>query len=156
MIMEEMDKQEKTTQKILFKAISEERVAVDFYLGAVASVKPEEREIILDRFVEIGKEEKMDHLKKLVNFAELNGYKIPFKYKDYEKYAEPKMFKLLDSLKEGQNAVYYIEKAIESEIEAIKSYEEVLDWDYVFEFQPILLDCYYDEIQHLDELKLLL
>ena len=51
---------------------------------------------------------------------------------------------------------YYIEKAIESEVEAIASFEDAMQQEYVFELNGILLKCYYDEIQHLQELQLLL
>lgn len=145
----------KNTQKILNKLISEERIAVDFYLGAISNVNPTQRCIIEEKFTEIGIDEKNDHLKKLVRFANTFGYDVPFKYKDFEKYASKKMVSKFNGLKNGKDALYYIENAIESEKDAIQSYEEALAEECVFDFQPVLLNAYYDEIQHLEDLELL-
>jgi len=81
---------------------------------------------------------------------------VPYRDKDVEKFASKKMFRIVDTLKNGQDAAYYIEKAIESEVEAIASFEDAMQQEYVFELNGLLLKCYYDEIQHLQELQLLL
>lgn len=155
MAEETLTKVEKNTQKILEKLISEERIAVDFYMGALNNVKPEQRALIHDKFKEIALDEKHDHFKKLVKFATLNGYEVPFKYKDFEKFASKKTVNLFNSLKVGEDALYYIEKAIESEKDAIASYEKALSEEFVFELQAVLLNNYYDELEHLEELELL-
>ena len=66
------------------------------------------------------------------------------------------MFKKVDGMKSKEDAIYYIEGAIESEEEAIKSFEDALQQEYLPELQGVLLKCYYDEIQHLEDLELLL
>ena len=76
--------------------------------------------------------------------------------KDIEKYASKKMVSKVENLKNKEDAVYYIDKAIEGEEEAIQSFEEALNDEWLFnELQPILLKCYYDELQHLEDLELL-
>ena len=61
-----------------------------------------------------------------------------------------------NTLKRGEDAPYYIERAIESEVEAIKSYEECMAGEYLFDLQPVMLKCYYEEMKHLEDLQLLL
>ena len=154
--MENTEKTAKSTQKILSKLISEETIAFTLYEGAMSAVKPEFFPFIAKKFQEIADDERNDHWASLRKFAMENGYEVPYKFKDIEKHASDKMVKLLNSLKGGENAVYYIGKAIESEVEAIASFEEAMNSEYVFELQPLLLKCYYDEIQHLEDLQLLL
>jgi len=45
---------------------------------------------------------------------------------------------------------------MEGELEAIKSFEEALNDEWLYnELQPLLLRCMYDEQQHLSDLSLL-
>ena len=80
-------------------------------------------------FVEIAVDELDDHCKKLCDWAIANDYSVPFKFKDYEKFAEKKTVEQFNSLKEEQEASYYVAEAIKSEEEAIKSYNEALEYD---------------------------
>lgn len=148
--MEDEERIAKRMQKLLLKLISEEIIAADLYNGAVNSVVPEQAAFIAKKFKEIAEDETNDHRASLEKFALQNEFKIPFKYKDVEKYAERELVSLFNSLKEGEDAVYYIVKAIRSEELAIKSFQESLADEWLYdELQPILLKCYYDEIQHL-------
>lgn len=149
-------KTEKNSQKILKKLISEEIIAADFYMGAINSVKPEELHFIVEKFLEIQKDERDDHQAALTKYAMEHGYEVPFKYKDIEKYASKKMVSKFNALKKDETAAYYVKQAIECEKEAIMSFEEAMSQEYDFELQPILLSCYYDELQHLEDLQLLL
>ena len=153
--MENEDKVAKTTQKILNRLISEEVIAASIYEGAVNNVKPEQRKFIEKKFLEIAADEMQDHWKSLTKFATENGFSVPFKFGDIERHASKKMVSKLNGMKPGEDAAYYIQKGLESEVEAIRSFEEALDQEYVYELQPILLKCYYDEIQHLEDLQLL-
>ena len=154
--MENMDKIEKNTQKILEKLISEETLAVEFYKSCVHAIKYEQSCSISEKFLEIAQDEDTDHLDKLLKFAKQNDFNIPFKRKDIEKKASKKMVSLLDKLKAKEDASYYIEQAIISEMDAIKSYQDAMSQEYMFDLQPILLNNYYDEIKHLEDLQLLL
>lgn len=154
--MEQSDKTIKNTQKILNKLISEEVIAANIYMGAVNNVKPEYLKFIADKFSEIAKDEMEDHWKSLVNFAKMYGFEVPFKFKDIEKYASSKMVAKLNHLKNKEDGLYYVQKAIESEHDAIQSFEEAMQSDYMYDLQPILLKCYYDELQHLEDLELLM
>jgi ferritin-like protein len=154
--MEDDEKIIKNTQKILNKLISEEIVAANLYNGSITSVKPEQVCFIREKFQEIANDELNDHWVQLTKFANENGFDVPFKMKDIEKYASKKLLSKVENLKNKEDAIYYIEKAIEGEEEAIKSFEEALNDEWLFnELQPILLRCYYEEIQHLEELNLL-
>ena len=154
--MEEQDKTYRNTQKILNKLISEELLAGNFYNGCVASVTPMQRRVIEEKFSEIARDELEDHARVLTKFAIENGFEVPFKYKDIEKYSSKKMVAKFNTLKRGEDAQYYIERAIESEVEAIKSYEECMAGEYLFDLQPVMLKCYYEEMKHLEDLQLLL
>ena len=158
--MDNETKMQKSTEKALKKLISEEIIAVDFYVGCLGSVMCEERKFIEEKFTEIMLDERDDHLQKLVKFAResyCDEFEVPFKYKDIEKYASNKCVSTFNKLKRGEHAAYYIEKAIEIEKDAIASYEEVLEDEWVSaEANAILLNIYYDEVQHLQELELLL
>ena len=154
--MEDEEKIIRNTQKILNKLISEEVVAANLYNGSITSVKPEQVCFIQKKFQEIATDEIEDHWKHLTQFAVENGFDVPFKMKDIEKYASKKMVSKVENLKNKEDAVYYIDKAIEGEEEAIQSFEEALNDEWLFnELQPILLKCYYDELQHLEDLELL-
>ena len=54
---------------------------------------------------------------------------VGYNVKDYEKFAEKKTVEQFNSLKEEQEASYYVAEAIKSEEEAIKSYNEALEYD---------------------------
>ena len=107
-------------------------------------------------FVHIAKDELDDHYKKLVAYAIANDYDVPFKWKDYEKYADPKAFRLLNSLKTGEKTKYYIEKAVESEKLAVESYLQIAqDPELPYEFTSICWQIYYDAVDHLSKLAIL-
>ncbi len=102
-------------QKILKKLISEEYIASDFYTGCVKSTCKCQAKLFGEMFIDIALDEVNDHAKKLIDWAIDNDYDVPFKYKDYEKFAEPKVVKQFNALKAGQDAKYYIDEAIKSE-----------------------------------------
>ena len=128
------------------KLISEETIAHDFYIGCIMTVDKDEVCCIENIFVETANDELNDHCKSLVKWAKDNGYDVPFKYKDYRKYSDKKLFDLLDKLKPGKDAKSYVEDAILSENLAIESYEDAMKYDGVpYELHAILMKNYYDE-----------
>jgi hypothetical protein len=76
--------------------------------------------------------------------------------KDYIKYA-PECNKQLDKIKMYEDPLYYIDEAIKSEQFAIASYEEVLQdtTNIPYELNAIMLQNYYDELEHLDDLMVM-
>ena len=143
-------------QKILNKLISEEVIANSFYIGCIAAACKCQKAVISDMFVEIAVDELDDHYKKLCEWAIANDYSVPFKFKDYEKIAEKKTVEQFNSLKEEQEASYYVAEAIKSEEEAIKSYNEALEYDDLpQDLNAILLQNKYDEIEHYENLDTL-
>ena len=147
-------------QKILSKLISEEQIAHDFYIGCIVATSQDEAQCFMKMFIEIAKDEMDDHCRKLVDWAVSNDYDVPFKYKDFEKSADGKIFRSFNSLKTGEKAKFYIDKAIEQEELAIKSYEEEIKtmsesdaFDY--SLYEILMQNYLDEKEHLAKLQLL-
>lgn len=143
-------------QKALNKLISEEVIAHDQYIGSIVATCKCQTDEFAEIFISIAKDELDDHCKKLVEYAIANDYDVPFKWKDYEKHAEPKAFKLLDSLKSGEKTKYYIEKAVESEKLAVESYSQIAqDPDLPYEFTSICWQIYYDEVEHLSKLSIL-
>ena len=150
-----MTKEEKSTQKILNKIMSEELLANMFYTGCIVAADKDEAELFEKLFVEIAEDELDDHFMTLKQLALLNGFTVPYKVKEYSKFAE-KDTKRLDSLKNEQKASYYIKQAIESEQDAIASYEEALkNEDLPYELHAILMKNMFEETEHLKKLTLL-
>lgn len=140
-------------QKILNKLISEETIAHSFYIGCIAAACKCQKEMFNDMFVEIATDELDDHCKHLYEWAIANDYSVPFKFKDYEKFAGKEVVEQFDKLKEEQEASYYIAEAIKSEEDAIKSYNEALEYDDLpQDLNAILLQNKYDEIEHYESL----
>ena len=143
-------------QKILNKLVSEEIIASNFYLGCIMACQPDERKAFSEMFIEIAQDEMDDHCKKLCVWASNCGYSVPFKFKDFEKYAAKSVFAQYDKLKDGQGASYYVDEAIKSEEDAIKSYKEAMEYeDIPQDLNAILLQNYYDELEHLENLQTL-
>jgi ferritin-like protein len=146
---------EKNIQKILDKLMAEELLAHMFYMGCPVAAKKDEAKIFEKLFIEIAEDELNDHFLSLKKWALDNDFKVPYKMKEYMKLAT-KDAKRLDSLKDNQSALYYIEKAIESEKDAISSYEEALkNKDLPYELHSILINNMFDEKEHLEKLNTL-
>ena len=140
--------------KLLKKLISEEMIAHDMYVGSVIACKDKQRDMIRDMFIHIAEDELDDHAKNLIEWALSNGYDVPFKYKDYEKYAGEATVRQFNTLKSGEDADYYIDQALKAEEDAIASYGEALQMeDMPPDLLPILTRNYYDELEHLEELN---
>lgn len=143
-------------QKALNKLISEEIIASEQYIGSIVATCTCQSSEFAQIFEGIADDEYDDHYKKLVAYAIANDYDVPFKWKDYEKHADPKAFRLLSSLKTGEKTKYYIEKAVESEKLAVESYMQIAqDPDLPYEFTSICWQIYYDEVEHLSKLAIL-
>lgn len=147
-------------QDILSKLISEEQIAHDFYIGCTVATYQEEAEQFKKMFIKIADDELNDHCRKLTEWAIDNDYDVPFKYKDYEKYADKKVFRSVESLKTSEKAKFYIDKSIEQEEIAIASYAEAIKTTELVEELPyslyeILMQNYLDEKEHLSKLQLL-
>ncbi len=147
-------------QKVLNKLISEEQIAHDFYIACTLATDIDEVKSFKDMFYEIAVDELNDHHLKLVKWSVDNDYDVPFRYKDYENFADEKVFRSVNSLKSGEKAKYYIDKAIEQEEIAIKSYEEAIDIlntieDASYSLYEIIMQNYIDEKEHLSKLNML-
>ena len=143
-------------QKALNKLISEEIIASEQYIGSIVATYTCQSSEFAQIFEDIADDEYDDHYKKLVAYAIANDYDVPFKWKDYEKHADPNAFRLLSSLKTGEKTKYYIEKAVESEKLAVESYMQIAqDPDLPYEFTSICWQIYYDEVEHLSKLAIL-
>lgn len=148
-----MHKNETTSvQKTLNKLISEELIAGMFYNGCILAVGQTIDKAFYKLFTEIASDELNDHLAHLKAWAVENDYHVPFKLKEYEKYAN-KSYSQLNRIKLDEKVIYYIDEAIKSEEDAIKSYEEAMEDDNIpYDLYAILQQNYYDEVEHLDKL----
>ena len=143
-------------QKIINKLIAEEVIAHDFYIACCMAARKDEANEFRKMFISTAVDELDDHRNGIAQWAMDNGYSVPFKYKDYRKYSDKKLFDLLDKLKPGKDAKSYVEDAILSENLAIESYEDAMKYDGVpYELHALLMKNYYDEQQHLDDLQTL-
>ena len=147
---------DKQIQKILNKLISEEVIANQFYIGCTAAACKCQKALFNDMFVEIAIDELDDHCKNLCEWAKNNDYSVPFKFKDYEKYAASSVVKQFENLKEDQEASYYVAEALKSEDDAINSYQEAMEYDNLpQDLNAILIQNYYDELEHKENLETL-
>ena len=147
---------DKEIQKAVAKLIAEEWIAGTMYKMMTLACKQDQRGVIKDLFNEIGNDEIDDHFASLVKWCDQFGCYIPCSEDEFNKLADKKLVKLAKEVKKGQDAKYYIEKALESEELAINSYKEVLDEQPVHiytELQSILWSIYYDEEEHLKDLN---
>ena len=143
-------------QASALKLISEEYLAYQLYTLAGIAVKKEEAPILKGLFGEIAEDELHDHLKELVEWCRQYGYEIPCTETEFKKYADKNASKQVSQLRKGQPAGDYIDEAIKSEEMAIASYKEVLDYEGTCQFtdlQALLWHIYYDENEHLQNLK---
>lgn len=92
----------------------------------------------------------------LIKWCKTYDYDIPCSEKEFKKYADPKIYKIVQDLKKNQDAVYYIQEAIKQENLSIKSYKNALNTKNLCEFtdlQSLLWNIYYEEEEHLSELN---
>lgn len=150
------NKSVKATQKAINKLISEEWCANELYRSMISACDTKEKEVITKMFTDSADDEYYDHFTKLVKFAEMNEFEVPVKISEYEKHAED-LFKRINKLKKGEKADYYISEAHTSEEMAMASYSVILnDEDVLPEFKGVILEMYYDEIEHMNNLRTLL
>ena len=153
----EMTKEEKSNQKIINKIISEGFISNSFFNGCVSSCSKDQCKIIEKMFMDIATKEFDNGYIQINKFAYYNDFDVPFKFKDYEKYANEKIVKIFNSLKKDENVEYYVEKAIEFQSLIIESYQEYLqDIDVNIELNALILRNYYSECETLDKLNTLL
>ena len=155
MIMDndEMTNKSPSVQKILNKLISEEIAASMFYNGCMIAAEDKTNEAFNKLFSTIADDELNDHYNKLKNWAVANDYSVPFKLKDYNKYAEESI-KQLENLKKNKDLSYYVDEAIKSEQMALSSYVEALENDSVpYDLNALMMQNYYDECEHYDNLS---
>ena len=137
-------------QKIINKLVSEEVIAHDFYTGCMRAMK-KNVDSIDDIFRSIAIDEQNDHAVELAKWAKANGYSVPSKYAEYEKYAEESVVLQFRRLKRDQSMEYYIEEAIKAEKYAIDSYSEVLNNDKIelpYDLIAIVYKNFYEECEH--------
>jgi len=124
-----------------------------FYAACIQAVKRDEKQLIQEMFAEISVDELTDHAKHLVEWAAANDYSVPYKFKEFQDKAAASVVRQYNKLKDDEEAKYYVEEAIKSEDDAIKSYKEALDYEHIpEELNSILLQNYYDEEEHREEL----
>lgn len=138
-------------QKTLKKLISEEWIAYQLYLYSRLAVKRDELTAIDELFKEIGNDELNDHMKNLIEWCIKYEINVPCNVKEFEKYADPRVVKQLNTLKKHKGARYYIDEGIKSEQYALESYRNALELDEVSQYpelQSELWHIFYDEAEH--------
>ena len=119
-----MDKNtlDKDVQAAIDKLVSDEWFAGQTYRQFILLVKDEDRSKIAGEMLEVADDEIDDHLKSLVEFALSYGFSVPSTYNEMKKEVSKEDLKLFEDCKKGQDAMFYIEKAIEAEKRAIETY----------------------------------
>lgn len=149
-----MEENDKKTQNMLNKLISDEWFAGQIYYLFPKAVKSEDRNKIAELMIDIAQDELFDHMKNLEKCAMELGLDTPSTYKQMEKYADKDDVKLFENCKKGQDAIFYLDKAIEAEKRAIDTYEKYVDDNELKKLQNLYLvvkNNYYDEIEHLEK-----
>ena len=154
-----MDKNtlDKDVQAAIDKLVSDEWFAGQTYKQFILLVKDEDRSKIAGEMLEVADDEIDDHLRSLVEFALSYGFSVPSTYNEMKKEVSKEDLKLFEDCKKGQDAMFYIEKAIEAEKRAIETYQKYVD-DYEFahdfqDFKLIVQNNYYDEVDHLEKFE---
>ena len=155
--MEKKQTLDKDVQAAINKLVSDEWFAGNIYRYFVISVNEEDRSKISGEMLDISSDELNDHLKSIIDFALANGFSVPASYNEMKKFADKEDVKLFENCKKNENALFYIDKGIDAENRAIKTYQKYVD-DYDFshsfqDFKLIIQNNYYDEIDHLDKLN---
>ena len=143
-------------QDAVRKLIAEEYYAYTLYFLSRFAVAPNERDVVSDLFSQIADDELDDHMKTLTEWCFEYGIDVPCTESEFKKLAGAKASKQVSDLKKGKDAAYYIQEAVKSEEMAIESYKAVLDMKEVHDFtdlQSALWKIYYDEEEHLGNLK---
>ena len=156
---EALEDTQKSIQKMLSKLIADEWLAGHIYKQFVLLVKPEQRDAICQPFNDIAGDELNDHFYSLVEFALQNGFGVPATYNDVKKLADKEDVKIFESCKAGEDAKWYIEKAMEIEDRALKTYDKYVDssvLNKIPELQLIIKNNFYDEVEHLETFKFML
>ena len=155
--MENSDKQKsKDIQNMLNKLISDEWFAGHIYKQFIMLVKPECRSAISEPMLDVSNDEIDDDYKNLIEFAIENGYSIPVTYNEMKKFADKEDVKLFENCKKDEDAMWYVNKSINAEDRAIKTYEKYVDQNWLNSepmLQIIVRNNYYDEVEHLKTFK---
>lgn len=142
-------------QKLVKKLISEEWIAGQIYKFYTMAMPLEIQDTLKENFDAISDDELNDHLLSLVEVAKRYEYDVPKTVAEFERFADEELVKLYKSIKADENPKYYIDQAIKSEMLAVKSYEEALSTEELDDYQEIkmvILNSYYDELDHIDTL----
>lgn len=143
--------------------ISEEWFAGQLYLFYTSGLKlddsaSETYELMKELFID----ELDDHYINLCNVAKSLEFKIPKNEEDFRKYASDVFVNAYDkTVLQNKDIKFYLEKSIEAEYEAVMSYLGVLnqfetELNEIPELKEVVLNNYYDEIDHYDRLKSIL
>ena len=154
-----IEENKKNIQKMLNKLISDEWFAGHIYKQFILLVKADGRNAISEPMHDVATDEIDDHFKNLVEFALLNGYSVPVTYSEMKKFADKDDVKLFENCKKDEDAIWYVQKGIESEKRAIDAYDEYVDENWLNDFpelQIIIRNNFYDEIEHLNTFKFML
>lgn len=146
----------KTIQKHLNKLIAEEFTASLLYKALAENIEmffKKENDSVVSILKDIAHDEYSDHYKALTTWALDNDFVFPVSYTELEKNSE-KCSKQLNSINKKTDIKTCIKIAIQSELDAIESYEEAIkEKEIPYELNTICVHNYYDELEHLNKLQ---
>lgn len=143
--------------------ISEEWFAGQLYLFYTSGLKSENIDSeTYNLMKELFLDELDDHYINLCKFAKMYEFKIPKNEEEFREYSSKVFTDAYDkTVLQNKDVKFYLEKSIEAEYEAIISYLSVLtqfesELNEMMDFKQIILNNYYEEIEHYDRLKTIL
>jgi hypothetical protein len=76
-------------------------------------------------------------MKNLIAWCIEHEINVPCNVNEFEKYADPRVVKQLNTLKKHKDARYYIDEGIKSEQYALESYRNALELDEVSQYPEL-------------------
>jgi len=126
----------------------------------INAINVDERHLITGIMDTTADDELNDHMAHLVEKALAFGYDVPSTINEFKKYAGEEDSKAFETIKTKKDADVYLKLSVESEIRAIKSYEEALNIEDFHAICPELYHVvesnYYDEVEHFHQFSFLL
>ena len=124
-------------QRAVQKLIAEEYYAYQLYFFSKYAVKSEDRLVLANLFGQIAADELDDHMKSLVEWCYEYGVDVPATEREFKSAVSKEFFNVVDRIKKGQDARYYLDVALKLEEMSMDSYKTVLEMDDVPQFTDL-------------------
>jgi len=143
-------------QKAVKKLAADEYYSAQYYMLAPFAVDPDGYGALRELFAQLEGSARLSRFGRLVEWLAKYGVDVPYSEAEMRKCATPDIVKKAQSVKKGQEAGFYIDKAKDIEESSMKSYKETLEIDgleYFTDLQSMLWQNYYDRGDNVGKLQ---